>query len=99
MTHPSAFLSPALKVKAPGYPFGDTVPLRVEMQRTCMPPVAIQVDPDHFPIAYTGVRYDCYVGSNGVLAVILPRGQMLLVEHDAIKVVAVHSSLTSDAAA
>jgi glutamine amidotransferase PdxT len=60
------------------------------MLRTCMPEACLCVEPQHYPIAYIGARYACFVESNSEVAVILPSGQLIHVSHDAFLVVGFH---------
>ena len=60
------------------------------MKRTCVPAAPLYVAPEHYPVAYVGKRYPCFVESNGELAVILPTGQLMHVPHDAFMVIAFH---------
>ena len=83
--------SPAIEIRTPTYPFGEKVPSDVLMLRTCVPEAALHIDPQHYPIAYIGTRYPCFVESNGEVAVILRSGQLLHVPHDAFMVVCFHS--------
>lgn len=88
--------SPAITSRAETYPFGRKVPSTVRMLRTCMPEGSLHVEPQHYPIAYIGARYSCFVESNGELAVILPTGQLLHVPHDAFTVVGFHPGLAAE---
>jgi hypothetical protein len=83
--------SPAIESRTAAYPFGEKVPSVVLMLRTCVPEVPLYVAPQHYPIAYIGTRYPCFVESSGELAVILPNGQLMHVPHDAFLVVSFHS--------
>ncbi len=85
--------SPAIETRSAAYPFGEKVPSKVLMLRTCVPEAPLYVEPQHYPIAYIGTRYPCFVESNGELAVILPSGQLMHVPHDAFMVVGFHSGL------
>ncbi|UIF89436.1 hypothetical protein [Cupriavidus sp. UYPR2.512] len=89
--------SPAITSRSAAYPFGAKVPSRVRMLRTCMPDAALLVEPQHYPIAYIGAQYACFVESNGEVAAILPTGQLLHVPHDAFTVVGFHPNLAADA--
>ena len=84
--------SPAITSRSAAYPFGGKVPSRVRMLRTCMPDASLFVEPQHYPIAYIGAQYACFVESNGEVAVILPTGQLIHVPHDAFTVVGFHPS-------
>ncbi|VVE16553.1 MULTISPECIES: hypothetical protein [Pandoraea] len=86
--------SPALETRSAAYPFGEKVPSTVLMLRTCVPEAPLCVEPQHYPIAYIGTRYPCFVESNGEVAVILPNGQLMHVPHDAFKVMCFHSGPT-----
>ena len=83
--------SPAIEARSAAYPFGDKVPSRVLMLRTCVPEAPLYVEPRHYPIAYIGTRYPCFVESNGEVAVILRSGQLMHVPHDAFMVADYHS--------
>lgn len=67
------------------------------MLRTCMPEAALCVEPQHYPIAYIGARYACFVESNGEVAIILPSGQLIHVPHDAFMVVGFHPDDATEA--
>lgn len=92
----SSLDSPAIKSRSAAYPFGGKVPSRVRMLRTCMPDASVYVEPQHYPIAYIGAQYACFVESNGEVAAILPNGQLIHVPHDAFMVVAFHQSRAAE---
>ncbi|KAF7956306.1 hypothetical protein AWV80_38575 [Cupriavidus sp. UYMU48A] len=66
------------------------------MLRTCTPEASLWIEPQHYPIAYIGVRYDCFVESSGEVAVILPSGQLIHVPHDAFMVVGFHPGRSAE---
>jgi hypothetical protein len=82
--------SPAIVRRSNAYPFGERVPSTVLMLRTCVPAAPLGISAEQYPIAYIGMRYPCFVESNGELAAILPRGQLMHVPHDAFMVVGFH---------
>lgn len=83
--------SPAIETRSASYPFGEKVPSKVLMLRTCVPEAPLYVEPQQYPIAYIGTRYPCFVESNGEVAVILPSSQLMHVPHDAFMVADFHS--------
>ncbi|MFP3637529.1 hypothetical protein [Paraburkholderia sp. SIMBA_054] len=86
----SPLASPALVLRGGSYPYGERVPSRVRMRRTCWPDHADAMNVPLLPIAFVGQEYGCYVSSQGDIATFLPFDQLLMVDRDSFDVVSWH---------